>query len=171
VTYQDIPGYFDYSEFYDRCVADAKDGAVFIEIGCWLGRSIVYLADAVKRSGKNITLYAVDNFHAPYEGRSGLTVFQENLEACGVAGLVNILVSDSAEAAKQFADASVDMAFIDADHSYSAVKRDIAAWLPKIKPGGVLSGHDRRRASVARAVIEAFGKYNTSGPEAWWVRV
>ena len=37
-----------------------------------------------------------------------------------------------------FADASIDCVFLDGDHSYKAVKQDIAVWLPKLKPGGYL---------------------------------
>jgi predicted O-methyltransferase YrrM len=88
-----------------------------------------------------------------------------------VADTVELIASDSAAAAERFAPHAVDFAFIDADHSYDAVKRDIAAWRPRIKPGGILAGHDRMRSSVAQAVIEVFGSYRTSGPEAWWVQL
>jgi len=53
-----------------------------------------------------------------------------------------IIRNDSAEAASEISDSSLHFAFIDADHTYDAVKRDIAAWWPKIMPGGFLSGHD-----------------------------
>src|SRR5512139_6522 len=48
----------------------------------------------------------------------------------------------SPEAAEQFPDKMFDFVFIDADHSLEAVERDIAAWRPKIKDGGLLCGHD-----------------------------
>ena len=48
----------------------------------------------------------------------------------------------SAEAAPDFADASLDFAYIDAQHHYEAVVEDIALWWPKVRPGGILAGHD-----------------------------
>ncbi len=48
----------------------------------------------------------------------------------------------SAEAVRSFADASLDFVYIDANHEFSAVLHDIRAWFPKIRPGGVLAGHD-----------------------------
>jgi predicted O-methyltransferase YrrM len=39
----------------------------------------------------------------------------------------------------------VDMVFIDADHTYNGCKGDIEAWLPNIKPGGILTVHDYKK--------------------------
>lgn len=55
---------------------------------------------------------------------------------------ITILRSPSLEACKKFPNEHFDFVYIDAVHSYEAVKQDIAAWLPKIKSGGVLAGHD-----------------------------
>jgi hypothetical protein len=53
-----------------------------------------------------------------------------------------VLPEGSPRAASRFADASLDFAFIDGDHVYKAVQADIAAWWPKIRPNGLLTGHD-----------------------------
>ena len=62
------------------------------------------------------------------------------------------------EAARLFEDESLDAVFIDADHSYEAVKLDIQNWMPKVRKGGILAGHDYNSAwpGVVRAVNEIF---------------
>ena len=63
----------------------------------------------------------------------------------------------SREIAKEFDDNSLDFVFIDADHSYEGCKGDILAWMPKVKPGGWVMGHDYpMRDGVRRAVDELF---------------
>jgi hypothetical protein len=48
----------------------------------------------------------------------------------------------SIEAANDFTDESLDFVYIDANHNYDHVLADIKSWLPKVKPGGIVSGHD-----------------------------
>jgi len=48
----------------------------------------------------------------------------------------------SDRAAELVGDASLDLVFIDGDHSYEQTLRDIRNWLPKVRPGGILCGHD-----------------------------
>jgi predicted O-methyltransferase YrrM len=64
-------------------------------------------------------------------------------------------VMTSIEAAKEFAAASLDFAYIDACHAYECVVADLDAWFPKVRPGGLLCGHDYfSHRSVKRAVDE-----------------
>lgn len=70
-----------------------------------------------------------------------------------------IIRNYSIPAAATFPDGLLDFAFIDADHTYDAVKADLAAWYPKIKQGGLISGHDYNHPDfpewgVKRAVDE-----------------
>lgn len=58
------------------------------------------------------------------------------------AGVVVMHRDLSWDAAEQIEDGSLDWAYIDGDHSYDAVKRDLAAYLPKITDGGLLTGDD-----------------------------
>jgi len=80
---------------------------------------------------------------------------------------------ESTEAAKLFPDGRLDMAFIDASHLYNAVVSDIKAWKPKIKSGGILSGHDYGGGwpEVVKAVDDILGKPNRLPGCVWWIRV
>jgi hypothetical protein len=49
---------------------------------------------------------------------------------------------DSVEIAKQIQDGGLDWVYIDADHHYENVLADIEAWYPKVRSGGIVSGHD-----------------------------
>jgi hypothetical protein len=66
--------------------------------------------------------------------------FIDNLRP--VINLINPIRTDSVSASKMYADESLDAVFIDADHKYESVVADILSWMPKVKKGGILSGHD-----------------------------
>jgi len=86
---------------------------------------------------------------------SVFAAFRKNVRDAGVTRLVHPIVSTSVRASRRFDDGSLDFVFIDACHTYAAVKADISAWLPKVKPGGILAGHDMGTyRSVAQAVGE-----------------
>jgi len=55
---------------------------------------------------------------------------------------------------------NIDLVYIDADHSYESVKADISTWLPKVRKGGIICGHDytRQWPGVIQAVDETFDK-------------
>lgn len=88
---------------------------------------------------------------------------------------VHVMRTPSLEAAKQFDLCSLDLVFIDGDHSYEAVMADIAAWQPLVRPGGVLAGHDYGTFGVTQAVRECFpnGEFTTTHPRGstWLVRI
>ena len=48
----------------------------------------------------------------------------------------------SSDMASRFRDGSLDLVYIDGNHAYDWVKEDIELWWPKLRPGGVLAGHD-----------------------------
>jgi hypothetical protein len=48
----------------------------------------------------------------------------------------------SVKAAEDIADGSLDFVYIDARHDYGSVLEDLAAWFPKVRPGGLIAGHD-----------------------------
>jgi predicted O-methyltransferase YrrM len=85
-----------------------------------------------------------------------------------------LIVDDSVKAAGKIADGALDFVFIDGDHSYEGVKRDLAAWLPKVKPGGWLMGHDygnKPDGGVKRAVDELGKPIELDCDHVWAVRI
>lgn len=84
------------------------------------------------------------------------------------------------EAATMVPNDHFDFVFIDADHSYEAVRRDIQDWLPKVKVGGWLCGHDFNKLytaddrttkyAVKRAVEELLPGYETDVNDTWFYR-
>jgi len=58
----------------------------------------------------------------------------------------------SPEAAAIFPDGYFDLVYIDASHLYDAVRADVEVWLPKVRSGGLLCGHDYNLGQVRSAV-------------------
>jgi predicted O-methyltransferase YrrM len=67
-----------------------------------------------------------------------------------------IVQATSTEAAAEVPDRDLDFAYIDALHDYDSVKADLEAWFPKVRPGGILAGHDYPMPGVRAAVDEFF---------------
>lgn len=65
---------------------------------------------------------------------------------------VKLIIKDSVEASKEFEDNSLDYVYIDGNHSYGSVIKDLNAWYPKIKKGRFLAGHDYMTVATAKAV-------------------
>ncbi len=173
MTYADLPGWFDYEALYDAAAARVPPHGVMVEVGCWMGRSLAYLAERVRDSGKVVNLWGVDHgfgtdspeerdLHAPLLAEcGGNTVgrLAANLDRCRLLGVAVPMAAKSVRAAHLFPPESVDFVFLDAAHDYANVAADLAAWWPRIKPGGVLAGHDYVPfwSGVMAAVDEFFG--------------
>ena len=63
-----------------------------------------------------------------------------------------------------------DIVWIDADHSYESVARDIDLYCNKVKPGGIICGHDYDWPEVHRAVHERFDNVESHADDVWLVR-
>lgn len=55
---------------------------------------------------------------------------------------VVILKMKSHDALEHFDDGSVDLVYVDANHAYEHVLHDCTHWYQKVRPGGILAGHD-----------------------------
>lgn len=78
------------------------------------------------------------------------------------------------EVLESIPDGSIDLVFIDADHSYNGVRADIDEWLTKVRPGGIICGHDYCDdfPGVIEAVNESFaGRVSLYNDTVWAVVV
>lgn len=139
-------------------------GGRILEIGSGNGGSTACLALA---SGAAVQIDAVDPF-IPYDevARHGLAKgvmegdeakFHETLKHYWLGGRVNHVKHNCTEAGPHLHPDGYDLAFVDANHSYDHVRHDNAlAWI-RLKPGGVLLGHDHttRFPGVVQAVAES----------------
>lgn len=75
----------------------------------------------------------------------------------------------TSEAALEVPDGSLDFVFIDADHTASGVRRDILEWTPKVRKGGLISGHDINWPTVRGVVEELFPNYLKGSDNVWYV--
>lgn len=164
--------------------ARAQESNRVVEVGCWLGRSTTVLA-----KGCPGTVWAVDHWlgtpdepdqhgrlYAGFlESRDPYKEFRRNLRPYIKAGKVIPMRMASVEAARklrlQLSHQSMDMVFIDGDHSYPGVFADLEAWTPMVASGGLLCGHDFHYPGVQQAVTERFAEVKLGPGTIWSVRV
>jgi hypothetical protein len=172
-NYTEIQGWFDYPKTFEFLLSKTPDGGIFVECGAWLGSSSSYLCDLAK---DRVNVYIIDTWKgSPDELTSThklatetdiYTIFLDNM---GDRKFTPMQM-DSCVAASQFEDNSCDIVFIDMTHTYEAIKQDIKYWLPKVKVGGYIAGHDYINApGVTRAVNEYFGDNIITMDSSCWI--
>lgn len=162
--YQNIgEDWFSYPQLYKRIVDNSQDGSHIVEVGSWKGRSAAFMAVEIINSNKKIKFDCVDTWKGSIEHETYdviteeklYDVFLSNIEP--VKHIINPIRMTSIESSKLYKDNSLDFVFIDASHEYEDVKADILSWLPKVKIGGILAGHDYNTfEGVNRSVNEIF---------------
>lgn len=162
--YRNIQGWFTFPTLYSEAVRQAKENSYFVEVGTWKGCSAAFMAVEIINSGKNIKFDCVDtwegseehNIKTASEKEKLYEEFLSNIEP--VKHIINPVRCSSVEASKQYLDNSLDFVFIDAGHDYKSVMEDLVHWYPKVKKGGIISGHDyfHEWPEVVKAVNDFF---------------
>ena len=75
------------------------------------------------------------------------------------------------EMADKIPDGTLDFVFIDASHDYDSVIKDLKAWFPKVRLGGLFSGHDVHWEGVNLALKELHPDYETVGIDNVWCKI
>ncbi len=120
----------------------ARNKKFIIEIGTFFGGSAETMLEA-----SDAEMICIDTFAGTPGNETAGIAKQVMLSYAALrlerfADRVSIIVADSRQAARFIAPGIADLIFLDAAHDYKNVRADIAAWLPKLKAGGVFSGHD-----------------------------
>lgn len=129
---------------------------IMAEVGVRDGRTTFHLLDSIP----DLVIYAIDiSIHG----------FYNNEVAKKYKNRLIPIQALSSVAADQIPDGSLDLVFIDAAHDYKNVKSDILKYTPKLKPQGLLTGHDIDYPGVNQAVNELLNSYNV-GPNHVWIK-
>jgi predicted O-methyltransferase YrrM len=143
------------------------------EIGCARGKTTKNLL----KKCPNLSLLAVDLWGYAPSGNGGTQYkqwdfdsiyecFKKNIASHN--GRLKIIRGLSWEVASRIDNESLDFVFIDADHEYESVKKDILAWTPKLKTGGTLCGHDTHFSGVKQALQELIPHHKLVGIDHLW---
>jgi len=76
----------------------------------------------------------------------------------------------SGDVVGQFEDGTFDLIYIDGDHRYEGCKSDIINFLPKIKNGGVIAGHDGHHPPIRKAIADTIGKVDQEFVDTSWLK-
>lgn len=149
-----------------------KDG-VMVEIGSYTGESTQYFAE----SGKFKEIYCIDPWTNGYDdtvvvsSHCDFAIVEEEFDArMAPFDFIKKIKNYSSRAAGDFSPSSLDLVYIDGNHAYDYVIDDIQLWLPKVKKGGYLAGHDYGiRDGVKPAVNKLLGDPEIVFSDTTWV--
>ena len=167
----------DHRKFWLEKLVKDNNFKVGAELGVHEGVTFKHLI----HNCPDLTLYGIDVWDAEYESHDHIIrrnmkpeferyflslrdEFNKNKRA--------ILIKESTFTAHEIIDnKSLDFVFIDADHHYTSLYWDIVNWLPKVKRGGYVTGHDIHQGFTQTAVRETLGEYKTGPDDVWYKQV
>lgn len=170
--YQNIQGWFSFPQLYSYIVKNSSNNSHFVEVGVWKGTSAAFMGVEIINSGKNIKFDCIDPFLAVGDELPEFKITHEDLKnefinnMKPLEGYYTLYTLGSPEVTTLYKDQSLDFVFIDGSHKYEDVVKDVKAWLPKIKKGGILAGHDYHYTwpDVVKAVNDVLGEGDWSDP-------
>jgi hypothetical protein len=146
------------------------------EVGVLKGKTLFSVLDACP----DLSMIGVDQWkvlplrpdenaetYADFDMRAIETDVHRKMSRYG--GRCQIFKGDSVSQARRLQDGWLDFVFIDADHTEEGVRRDIEAWAPKVRAGGMILGHDLWWSTVGKVVREMFPDHVAYGEEVWGV--
>ena len=168
--YEEIQGWFDYQNVYDIAIKSSPEKSMIVELGCWKGKSSCYLLTEAYNSEKMLNISFIDTWAGSIEHLDPKCEFHEpglltnkdhvwdvfNNNIARINYPKSLFRRDTFDAVNYFEDNSIAFLYIDTAHEYEHVIKEIDAWYPKVKLGGIIAGHDYFTPGVNKAVNEFF---------------
>jgi SAM-dependent methyltransferase len=149
-------------ELISGIAADLPNHSVIVEIGSFAGRSSAHWA---ANSRPTVVIFCIDPFDAVVDdfsfehiqgdrsgvrGRASGELFAEQMRTW----MPRVIAVSEASPPSTWSE-SADVIFVDGDHTFDGVRRDLEFWIDHLQPGGRLLGHDWDDARV-REAVQAF---------------
>jgi len=159
-------------DFIDYIGCDKTNNMSLVEIGSFVGDSTEIWVNNFK------SVQSIDPYLNNYDDKDAASytwnmddihkLFIKKMKQYNNFKLLRML---SSKAVKLYEDESLDIVYIDGLHSYKGCMDDIIAWLPKVRKGGYIAGHDYqgRFQGVIDAVNEKFGKPDQTFKDTSWI--
>jgi hypothetical protein len=168
-----------------RLISQLEGELLYVEVGVLRATNLV--AIAAEQPGVcrliGIDSYAAykDVLHGNYVVTEKLSqynrsVAEQKIAESGCAERIELLIENSEVAVNRFADASIDIVFLDKNLRYEDTVQDVASWYGKVKEGGLLCGHEGWEEQILSAVRDGLQKcgqqkpVNVIGDEVWWIK-
>lgn len=144
------------SEFLGE-IAFLKRPQAIVELGCFVGWTSAHFALGLKAAGSSGRLWCID-YNANF-----LEAARANLGRLGLAGSVEFVQGFSLEPkVLSKLPAQIDLLFVDTSHEYKDTLEEIAAYLPRLAPDGLIVLHDSiSQDGVRRAIFDRWHEFET----------
>ena len=165
-------GMFQMMEFLEQHIPHTEHTEM-IEIGSYMGESTMMFAS----SNLFTTITCIDPHEGEEEFNDIFGYTWEDVEkefSLNTRYFENIIHHKkySYEIHDIFSDEHYDFIYVDGSHEYEDVKRDLELYLPKVKPGGFIAGHDYMEYfdGVQKAVFEVVGEPEKIFRDYSWIK-
>ena len=143
-------------KYFLRHLIEENNFITMAEVGVRDGRTTFYLLNNCPQ----LTIYGIDLDISKFYNSDVKEKYKDRLVP--IQGNSSLVVNRVP---------SVDLVFIDADHGYIGCSADIREYTPKVKPGGILSGHDIDYPGVNSAVKKYVKKYDVGPNNVWFTKI
>ena len=157
-----------------QMISELPNKGTMIEIGTFTGESTVLFGDHFEN------VIGIDPMLPDYDKADETSKFNFNevfdmfVDRIKEYDNISLVQKTSDDAVNDFEDESFDFVYIDGIHTYDQVKKDIQNYLPLVKKGGVIGGHDYvnggHLVGVYNAVNEMFGKPDKVFVDRSWIK-